>query len=115
MVIKLADFLSFDSQTKFDFIAMGEVLEHVEEPQKFMAKLKELLAPKGRVFISTCCNAPAIDHIYLFNNVDEVVDLCRNAGFQISSECVVPHPGLTLNEAEEKKYPVNLALVLNHA
>ena len=76
----------FSDATHYDFICMGEVLEHVEDPLKLLQKLNKLLTADGTLFITTPTNAPAIDHIYLFNNIQEIRDIVTGAGFEISSE-----------------------------
>jgi 2-polyprenyl-3-methyl-5-hydroxy-6-metoxy-1,4-benzoquinol methylase len=70
----------------FDFISMGEVLEHVNDPKKFLDQAFCLLSSQGTIFMSTCANCPAIDHVYHFRNADEIRSLIKNAGFSIVSE-----------------------------
>jgi trans-aconitate methyltransferase len=81
-----ADIMGFDPDDKFDFISMGEVLEHVEQPLELLIKLHGLLNDAGHLFITTPTNAPAIDHIYLFNNFDEVRSMLKESGFKIIEE-----------------------------
>jgi len=80
------DIFDFPDDVRYDFICMGEVLEHVEEPVKLLAKLHKMLADDGTLFITTPTNAPAIDHIYLFNNIEEIQDMLRKADFEIVSD-----------------------------
>jgi 2-polyprenyl-3-methyl-5-hydroxy-6-metoxy-1,4-benzoquinol methylase len=82
----LKDIFEFNDGQKYDFITLGEVLEHVERPLELLLKLNELLSEDGTLFFTTPTNAPAIDHIYLFNNVDEIRHLIEQAGFTIESE-----------------------------
>jgi len=71
---------------RYDFITIGEVLEHLEDPRAMLRRILELLAPDGRVFITTPANAPMIDHIYLFNNAGEIREMLRTCGFAIEVE-----------------------------
>ena len=82
----LANIFEFKIDSLFDFITMGEVLEHVEDPLKLLSKLNDLLTLEGIAFITTPTNAPAIDHIYLFRNVEEIRTIIKLAGFDIISE-----------------------------
>lgn len=82
----LADIHDYNPQKSYDFITMGEVLEHVEDPVRLLTKLRDLLAPSGRAFISTPANAPAIDHIYLFTSVDDIRSVIARAGFSVVDE-----------------------------
>jgi len=82
----LKDIFEFDNHQKYDFITLGEVLEHVEDPLKLLQKLNTLLSDDGVLFFTTPTNAPAIDHIYLFNTVGEIQDIIKAAGFDIEAE-----------------------------
>jgi len=73
----------------YDFITMGEVLEHVEDPVALLRKLHELCAPDGHVLVTTPTNAPAIDHIYLFRDVPHIIDIIHEAGFRVVEEIAV--------------------------
>lgn len=100
---------------KFDAIVMGEVLEHVENPLVFMARIRELSTSKTFVFITTAINAPAIDHIYLFDSPESVRTLVQEAGFFVVSEKISPYPGLDLPETMARRLPVNIAMQLTTA
>jgi len=95
-----------------DAVVMGEVLEHVEDPASFLSKIRELAAPEAHIFITTCVNAPQIDHIYLFRSLDEVRDLIESQGLAIVSEKAVPYEGKTLEQCAKHALPVNVAYVL---
>jgi len=82
----LRDVFDFNNEEKYDFITLGEVLEHVEDPKGLLLKLNDLLSDNGVLFFTTPTNAPAIDHIYLFNNVEEIRNIVKSAGFQIAAE-----------------------------
>ena len=73
----------------YDFITIGEVLEHVENPARLLRKLRELCSDQGVVFMTTPTNAPAIDHIYLFRDVQHIRDLIADAGFEVLHERAV--------------------------
>ena len=74
----------------YDFITMGEVLEDVEDPGALLRQLRSLCRPGGVIFISTPTNAPTIDHIYLFREVQEIRDLIEGAGLTILEEYEIP-------------------------
>mgnify|MGYP003602488297 CR=1 FL=1 len=44
-------FETFDTETKFDLIIMGFILEHVDDPQTVLRRFKAFLNPGGRCFI----------------------------------------------------------------
>jgi 2-polyprenyl-3-methyl-5-hydroxy-6-metoxy-1,4-benzoquinol methylase len=111
-VILDADFLWWNSSEKFDAIVMGEVLEHVEKPLLFLKKINKLARNNAYIFITTCVNAPEIDHIYCYRSVSEVEEQIRVADFAIQEKLVVPYNEITLEECEENLLPVNVAYIL---
>lgn len=79
----LTDIYAFTPLVKYDFIIMGEVLEHVEDPIMLMKKLNSLGTKDAKAFITTPCNAPSIDHIYLFKNSEDVKSIFRSSGWKV--------------------------------
>jgi 2-polyprenyl-3-methyl-5-hydroxy-6-metoxy-1,4-benzoquinol methylase len=77
------DIFLFDEQSKYDFIVLGEVIEHLDQPKEILEKLTSLLSDDGIFWITTPTNSPAIDHVYLFRNRKEVLDLVESAGLEI--------------------------------
>ena len=90
------DFLQFNPDVLFSCIVMGEVLEHVERPELFLEKVAKLAEEDAYIFVTTAVNSPAIDHIYLFRSSEEVEQLMRNCGLEITDKLCLPHPGVTL-------------------
>ena len=101
----LADVFDFPETRKYDLIVAGEVLEHLEDPGKLLAKIRALLADDGRLFISTPVNAPAVDHIYLFEDVGEIRDLLRAEGFRVESETACYAEDLPEAQARKLRIP----------
>ncbi len=106
------DMLSLDLSQKYDFITMGEVLEHVNYPDKLLVKLHNLLNSNGRAFVSTCVNAPAIDHIYHFKFVDEIRKMLNDCGLEIEDEMVLPVERLPMHQIVEKKITINYCSIV---
>ncbi len=71
----LKDIFDFDESDKYDFIVLGEVLEHLDKPQEILKKLARLLSNNGVLWITTPTNSPALDHVYLFKTKQEVIEL----------------------------------------
>lgn len=97
-----ADVFTLAETTPADLIVMGEVLEHVEDPKALLVKLKSMLNPEGRLFITTPTNAPAIDHIYLFRNTNEIRTLIADAGLIVTSEMAFGSEDCSVDFADEK-------------
>jgi 2-polyprenyl-3-methyl-5-hydroxy-6-metoxy-1,4-benzoquinol methylase len=77
------DIFEYDDSTKYDFIVLGEVIEHLDDPKQILLKLAKLLNPNGHLWVTTPTNSPALDHVYLFNTKDEVVSLIEESNLKI--------------------------------
>lgn len=102
-----------DIGSGYDAVVMGEVLEHVEQPGRFLERIRDLAAPDALIYITTAVNAPAVDHIYLFRSVQEVKDLARSSGLVTRDVLATPYVGRTMQETVQNSLPVNVALVLS--
>ncbi len=107
------NFLEYQGD-KYGAIVIGEVLEHIEGPQAFVNKCAELLDADGRVYLTTCLNAPAVDHISLFSVPEDVEKLFDAAGLAIDEKLYIPYKGTTLERCMRQKLPVNVAYFLKH-
>jgi 2-polyprenyl-3-methyl-5-hydroxy-6-metoxy-1,4-benzoquinol methylase len=99
----LMNIFDYRGQRSFDFITMGEVLEHVEQPLELLRCIADLLAPEGRAYITTPANAPTLDHIYLFRNAEEIRSMLRQGGFEIEQETTDYGSDLPPSQAEKLK------------
>ena len=70
-----------------------EVLEHVDEPERIAAALHGALEPGGLGFVTTVANLEAEDHVYLFDDADQIRSLLTDAGFTIIVDHALPLPG----------------------
>ena len=107
--VEVADFLTWDCSGQWEAVVLGEVVEHIEYPLEFLKKAAAVTRPGGRLFVSTCINAPEIDHIHLYRDVAEVEADLAAAGLLIERQLALPHVGCTLEACLEKCLPVNLA------
>ena len=108
------DMLDLRLSDKYDFVTMGEVLEHVNYPDRLLNRLKEVLASDGRAFISTCVNCPAIDHVYHFKSIDEIRDILDGCGLLIKNERVLPVEDLSAEEIIKEKITINYCAIVTH-
>jgi len=112
--ISCKDFLSDDvGKASYAAIVMGEVLEHVEQPLRFLEKVQVACEVGGFAFVTTAINAPAVDHIFLYESPSAVTDMVNRAGLRIQAQLVVPYAGLSLEESLRTRMPVNIALALS--
>lgn len=108
----LSDVFEFFPEHKYDFITVGEVMEHVEDPVRLLKKISTLLNKNGKLFITTPTNAPAIDHIYLFKNAEEIRTVISDAGFSIESELCIYSEDMPVEKAEKYKISMMYVAVL---
>jgi 2-polyprenyl-3-methyl-5-hydroxy-6-metoxy-1,4-benzoquinol methylase len=114
--VEHCDFFEYNQDEKFDAIVMAEVLEHVENPLDFLRKIRELaggLTYPPFIYISTCINAPEIDHIFRFRTVDEVTNLFGSVGLSVTDWMYATAKENALLELEMKKRaPIFVAFTL---
>ena len=110
----LGDFLTVPLGTVgFDLIIMGEVLEHVNDAPGFLTRARELLRPGGSIFLSTCANCPAVDHIYHFHNVDEIRALIRSVGLSIVRDTALPAEDVPEAKWQQELVTINYSSILS--
>jgi len=81
--IALQDITTLVEPEQFDLLICVEVLEHLEDPLSFLAKLRELLKLGSKAFITAALNSPDKDHIYLYSSPDEVLHQLESVGFTL--------------------------------
>lgn len=106
------DFFTFSSDRRFDFITLGEVLEHVEDPVRFLQRARALLTPTGVVSLTTCVNCPAVDHVYHFRSVDDIRAVIAEAGFSVTREVVLPAEDVPCERWAEELVTINYGAAL---
>ena len=111
-----ADFMNAPLPGKtFDCVVMGEVLEHVNDAPGFVAKARHFLRPGGSVFLTTCVNCPAPDHVYHFHTVDEIRNLVRSAGMHIQREQALAAEAVPEELWQKELVTINYSAVLTVA
>jgi len=98
---------------EYDFITMGEVLEHVNDAPVMMSRAYHLLRPSGSIFMTTCANCPAIDHVYHFHSINEIRELVHNAGLKVVSEIALPAEDIPEEKWQEELLTINYAAILS--
>lgn len=106
------DILLYHSSKKYNFITMGEVLEHVENPLEILKSLNNILADNGHIYISTCTNCPTLDHVYHFETLEQIRDLIQEAGFAIVSEVIAPSECCSMERLIKKKIDIIYGAIL---
>jgi SAM-dependent methyltransferase len=105
------DMLNLDLNVKYDFVALGEVLEHVAFPGRLLAQLQKLLSSGRYAYVSTCVNAPAIDHVYHYKRVGEIREMINAASLNIIDELVLPAEKLPMAEIVDRRITINYCCI----
>ena len=106
------DFLDLNKNKKYELIVCGEVLEHVLNPTKLLKKIQSILKEEGKVFVSTCINCPAIDHVNQFFNIEDIEKMFLKAKFNVVSRKILPVENVSYKTALKKKITVNYSAIL---
>lgn len=102
------DVCLFNGASSYDLVVINEVLEHLENPLKMMKRINQLIGKNGLVFLTTCANAPSIDHIFLYDSVEAIQDQIIEAGFEILQEKILPvEAHIPRSQWKEKRVEVN--------
>ena len=107
-----SDILKYQSDATYDFITIGEVLEHVSNPDEILKSLNRLLSPSGYMYVSTCANSPALDHIYHYHNVEEIKEMIVSTGFEIIEEIIIPVEDYPIEKIIKYKIDVMYAAIV---
>jgi ubiquinone/menaquinone biosynthesis C-methylase UbiE len=115
--VRQGDFLEADwlAENSCDAVVMGEVIEHVEQPAAFLRRVAEISKPDAFIYVTTCINAPAVDHIYLWRSPEELEQMIRECGLSIESALRLPYEGLSLEQTRAADLPIVVAYVLRKA
>ncbi len=112
MEFVVSDIFDYDNTEKYDFITMGEVLEHVEDPIALLKRVASFLNPGGTLYITTPTNAPTIDHIWLFKNTQDILDVISAAGLTTTEYFEISSENKTIEQSHEKRICVMFAGLL---
>jgi SAM-dependent methyltransferase len=74
----------------FDAAICCELLEHIPNPEAFLGKIRTILAPGGRLFVSAAVRMESVDHLTFFATTEEVGRMLEDQGFDILEEMSVP-------------------------
>jgi 2-polyprenyl-3-methyl-5-hydroxy-6-metoxy-1,4-benzoquinol methylase len=95
----------------FDAIVFSEVLEHLDEPERALQKIRALLRPGGRVYINVPVNSPAPDHVFLIRSPEEVLTLLESQGLRIEHSEFFPATNYTLAAARKFNLTISVCVV----
>lgn len=73
-----------------DAVVMGEILEHIDDPAAVLRDVKKVLRPGGSMFLTTVAFAANIDHIFMFEKIDDIRRLLAENGWRIVSDWPLP-------------------------
>ena len=72
-----------------DWAILAEILEHIPDPAYALSEIARCTKDGAPIFITTVVDSNALDHIYMFENPDEIRHMIENAGITITSEMIL--------------------------
>jgi len=87
------DLARLGGETGFDAIVCCEVLEHVNQPDVMLRAFRAAMPASAPGFFSTVANMEAEDHVYLYNDVDEIRRMLRETGWAVTEDAPRVLPG----------------------
>ncbi|UGY22042.1 MULTISPECIES: class I SAM-dependent methyltransferase [Bradyrhizobium] len=101
--------------SRFDSIALSEVLEHLEHPRDALVQLRKLLAPGGRLYVNMPINSPAPDHLFLLPTPEDVVEFIAGCGYRVVDTHFAPQTNMTIERARKTKSTITTVVVATPA
>ena len=83
--LKIADY-DFHDRAKYDFVTMIELLEHVSDPAQYLKGTHLILKNEGSAYLTFALRMPQVDHLFLFDSIEQCQGLLGDSGFSIVEE-----------------------------
>jgi 2-polyprenyl-3-methyl-5-hydroxy-6-metoxy-1,4-benzoquinol methylase len=109
--LELVDLFKGEKKEKFDSIVFSEVLEHMEHPRAALDILRNLLAPKGRLFLNMPINSPAPDHLFNAESPEDLEVFVVKSGLRIVDRAFFPASNQSIESARKKKLTISCVFV----
>lgn len=75
---------------EYRWAIFAEVLEHVPDPRFSLSEVSRCLAAEAPLFVTTAVNSNALDHLWLFETVEEVDEMVADVGLEVLARKVFP-------------------------
>ena len=76
----------FGDRAKYDFVTMIELLEHVSDPARYLKGAHTVLKDEGSAYLTFALRMPQVDHLFLFDSIEQCQGLLSDSGFSIVEE-----------------------------
>lgn len=107
-ICKVADATLYNPMYKdYDFFVCAGILEHIEEPQKFLERISRYLKDNGKIYIVVPINKPFPDHLIHFRDINEVENFLHDSALAPVTKEIIPTEPVTIDEAIRNKVPTN--------
>ncbi len=70
----------------YEWGIFAEILEHIPDPLSALKELHRILKPGAPLFITTVVDSNAMDHLYMYEDIQAIRDMVNEGGFRIVSE-----------------------------
>lgn len=96
---------------RFDAVVFSEVLEHLEEPEKAVKAIVNIMRPGGKLYVNVPINSPAPDHLFLLQSPEHVESFLFGCGLNIVESAYYPATNYTLEQAIKHKLTISACLI----
>lgn len=107
------------SQKNNAVMICAEVLEHLPNPKRLLDNIYNSLDKEGLFFLTASINMESVDHLYLFQSDEEVVQMVETTGFKVLQKKVAfltaqnyRHDSTLQQRLMKRKNPCTAVLIL---
>ena len=87
----------------FGKVILCEILEHLEDPETALARLRKVLHLQGKMFLTMAINIAQEDHLYLYSTISQARSQVARHGWKIVYELATPVVVLPFAEEERDR------------
>ncbi len=90
---------------QYDQVYLIELLEHLSNPYELLEQCIQVLAPNGKIYLTTATNIPQFDHLYKFeSDHKDYENQVQRLGLKIEFMEDIPHQSITLDIGAKNRF-----------
>jgi SAM-dependent methyltransferase len=103
----------------YDFVALIELVEHIEDPLYYLKGVNTVLKAGGHAFLTFAVRMPQPDHLYHYPSVSKALEQVLEAGLEVCEDFLAVSSLFPLNDADratvgdKNRFPLNYCCVVH--